>query len=130
VAVLVLLAVAGSGEVVVTLAVFETVRAGPTIVTLIVTFADPAAGTVPRFAVTVEPEARQLPWVVVQDTKFTPGGRLSVTTVPAAGEPPVFVMARPYATAVEPARETVFGLLVFVIARSAGATGATTHGVM
>ena len=81
----------GLGSVVeeVTVAVFvSTVPPGAVTVTTIETVAPDEAARVPRVAVTVPELKVQTPWVVVQETKETPAGSVSLATIAFDGPAP------------------------------------------
>src|SRR5689334_12600945 len=60
-------------------------------VATIVTVAEPLPAIEPRLQVTVPAEKLQLPWLGVAETYAIPAGNMSVTIVPAADAPPLFV---------------------------------------
>ena len=120
-----MLAVFGSGVLVMTEAVLVTVRGGPAIVTTMSAWADPGPGIVPKLAVTVPAAKPHVPWVGAQETNVTPTGSVSVIVEAAAAAVPVFVTRTRYVTV--PPAATVAGMLVFVKTRS-GTMGATIQG--
>jgi hypothetical protein len=95
-------------------------------VNVTVTVAVPPAAIAPRLQLSVAPDSRQDPWLVVWEVKVAPAGMLSLTITSGAVAGPAFEIASVYVALAPKATEAgpVIEMVVSGVIGAAGVTGA------